>query len=262
MYSENEQYDENEYYGDYLRYAGVREGEVDALEVLSLYSAEPDWSMDAGLRLSPLQALTGGSQGYRHLRFHLFGLRAGSVISRACYYHDIAGRVLREGDRYWALRYWARAIHYIEDSLTPVHQKPFTEGFFLRNILRLRDMQTMTSNYHLNYERIIGCRLWHGEERLIGAVEEAAPLRIVNLERDLRRASRKARRLCYPLFRELEALWPLPEFRRPFKIGGSEAAGLRLSETLVVHTRSWLALSASFIKGYIGQYVLPFFRED
>jgi len=259
--SRNEQYDENEYYGDYVRYSAPTGGEVDALEVLALYSAEPDWGMDSGLSLSAFQGLTGGSQGYRHLDFHLFSIKAGCVAERARYYHGAAQRVKREGDDYWTLRFAARALHYMEDCLTPVHQKPFTEGFFLRNLPYPGTLQTVVSNYHLNYERMVGWALWHGEQRFIGAIKEAKPLVINDLVRDLRRQSLKARRLFYPLFGELEKIWPSAECRRLFKIGAAEAAGLALSEPLAGLTCSWLSLSSGFVKGYVEKYVMPSFRE-
>ena len=37
-----------------------------AAAILTNYADEPDWKMDQDLNLSPLQVLTGGSQGRRH----------------------------------------------------------------------------------------------------------------------------------------------------------------------------------------------------
>ncbi len=43
--------DEREYYNPYVVYHQPEDGHVSALEVLALYSAEPDWGMDEGLQL-------------------------------------------------------------------------------------------------------------------------------------------------------------------------------------------------------------------
>ncbi len=72
FHSQDQWFDEDEYYADYVSYNNPVKGRVRAIEVLSLYSAEPDWGMDEGMKLSPLQILTGGSLGYRHLRYGLF----------------------------------------------------------------------------------------------------------------------------------------------------------------------------------------------
>jgi len=128
-------YDENEYYADFVRYTRPDNGYVPGLEVLALYSAEPDWGMDYDLKLSPLQKLTGGSQGYRHLRYGLFFLRAGVAHLRAVYFTEMARTAFRRDDPYWGIRFSARAIHYIEDILTPVHAKPFSEMYALKKLL-------------------------------------------------------------------------------------------------------------------------------
>jgi len=48
-----------------------------AVAILTNYADEPDWKMDQDLNLSPLQVLTGGSQGWRHQYYGLGWLRLG-----------------------------------------------------------------------------------------------------------------------------------------------------------------------------------------
>ncbi len=85
-----------------------------AAAILTNYADEPDWKMDQDLNLSSFQALTGGSQGWRHQYYGLGWLRFGVAPSRAQYFFDLAGKADEKGDLYWTFRYLARAMHYVQ----------------------------------------------------------------------------------------------------------------------------------------------------
>ena len=247
-------YDENEYYSDFVPYTHPENGLVPAIEVLSLYSAEPDWGMDCGLTLSPLQKLTGGSQGYRHLRYGLFLLRAGVAHRRAVYFTELARTAFLREDLYWGIRFSARAIHYIEDILTPVHAKPFSELYALKTLLCPKRLYSTAQNYHMNFEGYTAYRLWGGDPLFITAIEQARPFAISDLKKDLRAASRTIRRLFYPIFRECRRLWGGSMERGPVKLLKADLKNIRPSERFDEGVTQWLRISASFVKGYILRY--------
>jgi hypothetical protein len=254
-------YDESDYEGDFLLYDPPEGGLVDPLQVLSIYSAEPDWGMDAGMDLSPLQALTGGSQGFRHLRFGLFLLRVGRVRERAVHFTRLARCAFDEDDPYWGLRFSARALHYLQDAVSPFHLKPFPEPCAPLMALMPRRFYRRTVNYHLNFERLVGYRLWHGDAELIGTIERAAPAPLDDVG-DLARAMRASRRQFYPIYRRCRILWGRTMDGEYVKVStdrireASEDAGMN---DLI---RRWLAHAASWVKGYLVRYTARAFGGE
>ncbi|MGQ9614858.1 MAG: hypothetical protein ACUVWJ_00485 [Spirochaetota bacterium] len=262
--SEDPNLDENEYYPDNTSYSRPEGGKVPWVEVLSLYSAEPDWGMDDGLRLSPIQGLMGGSQGYRHMLYNLFCFKAGVPHRRAIHFHSLARVAFIRGDTYWGVRFSARAIHYIQDILSPFHTKPFPEWYILRKLLSPVGLYYTTYNYHLNFERLTGYYLWHGEPGIIRCIEDAPVYPFDGLkneallEKEILKASRKAKKLFFPIFRECARLWAGSMGKGYYKIKREEIEKLELPQKLLELACMWLGSSASFIKGYIRAYVLPF----
>jgi hypothetical protein len=252
--------DENEYYRDFVGYMRPNDGHVPVLQVLSLYSAEPDWGMDNELKISPLQNLTGGSMGYRHLRYGLFFFRAGVAHLRAEHFTRMADEAFQREDVYWGIRFSARAIHYIEDILTPIHTKPFSEWYALKKFLFPKKMFHTAKNYHANFEGYIAYRLWSGDPRFISAIEEAEPCEIGDLKSDLLRASRRIRRLSYPVLRECRSLWGDSMELAPVKLCEADLENIRPSERFEECVTLWLGLSASFVKGYILRYLCRFLK--
>lgn len=59
-------------------------------QILSVYSYEPDLGMDKDLELNDLQWLTGGSQGWRHMEYHLLWLRFGEVSESVAYFTELS----------------------------------------------------------------------------------------------------------------------------------------------------------------------------
>jgi hypothetical protein len=255
--STDPQYDESEYYSEYIEYRKPVNGNVALIQVLSLYSAEPDWGMDNGLKISPLQSLTGGSQGYRHLRYGLFFFRAGIVHKMALHYFGLAQTAFKRGDIYWGIRFSACAIHYIEDLLTPVHTKPFTEMYFFEKMFHAKDLYFITFNYHLNFERYVAYQLWRGHKRYTDTIEAARPLELTDLKKNLLAGSRKARKLFPVIFKECKRLWGDTMKNGFVKISNEDIKRIRTSEKFQQSVLSWLEHSSSFIKGYIKRYIIP-----
>jgi hypothetical protein len=253
--------DERAYYAPYVHYEGPVQGTASSLQVLALYSAEPDWGMDEGLKLSPLQAVTAGSQGYRHLRYGWFFLRAGVAHRRVLHFNRLARLAFESGDRYWGLRFSGRTVHYIQDLLTPFHLKPIPEWYWVPRVFRLREVFNTICLQHMRFEGFTGYHLWHGSESYLRCIEESKPFSINSLRKDLLGASRRLRRRFYGLFRECCLFWGDggPDSAAPL-----EREWIRKqvpSETLNTYIHGWLSMLSSFVKGYLGVYVLPRMKE-
>jgi hypothetical protein len=259
--SEEPEYDENDYYAPFVRYDEPRDGMVPAIQVLSLYSAEPDWGMDSGLRLSPLQSLMGGSQGYRHLRYSLCFLRAGVAHKRVFYFHRLSSTAFERRDVYWGVRFAARAIHYIEDMLTPFHTKPFPENFLIKKVLNPKGLFFITYNYHMNFERFTGYHLWHGRKDFIDPIQGARVYPIRILESDLLRNWNCMRTLFYPLFRECRKIWGDSMIHGPLRLDRDDVARINPPDALLESTQQWLGSAASVVKGYIAYFLIPSMKD-
>ena len=258
--SEDPMIDEDRYYADFVKYHPPNGNKVGTAETIALYSAEPDWGMDDEITLTPLQKFTGGSLGYRHMRYSLFRARVGVAHRRAEHFTRLSRIAFKRGDRYWGVRFGARAIHYIEDLLTPFHQKPFTEGYFLKVLFALRRMGglfVVAFNYHHSFERYTGYHLWHGTSWFVEAIRNSQPIEIVNIKRGLKKAWRRAKRLFCPLFREWRSLLRDRMENGQRFLSPSEVASIDPPERLKSLISEWLTLSAGVIKGYISGHIAP-----
>jgi len=95
-------------------------------QILSIYAPEPDFEMDEGLKLHPLQGLIGNSQGVRHMRYKIGILKAFEADKSFLYFADLSKQAFENGDEYWGYRFLARTLHYIEDLSQPYHNSPGT----------------------------------------------------------------------------------------------------------------------------------------
>jgi hypothetical protein len=257
--------DEDRYYADFVTYHSPNSNTTDLYETIALYSAEPDWGMDEDIKVSPFQFLTGGSQGYRHLRYALFGVRAGAAHKRAAHFTRLAELAFTGGDRYWGVRFSACAIHYIEDLLTPLHQKPCTEGFYLKALLawkRMGGIVTVAFNYHHSFERYTGYHLWHGTKWLIDAILRAQRIDIQDLKKDLNVFWKKAKKLTCRIFREWREFLKERMEHGKNLLGPEEVAVLNPTDSLKRLLEEWLELAAGLVKGYLARYVAPYLGED
>ncbi|MDI6861224.1 MAG: hypothetical protein QMD25_04325 [Caldisericia bacterium] len=129
-------------------------GRTDAITILSIYTDEPDWDMDDNLKLSPFQKLAGGSSGWRHQYYiTFFGLiRLGKAPDRAQYFYNLSLKAFDRGDLYWGFRFFARALHYVEDLTQPLHSFPLPYSIVLKNILDLNGLIKIGENHHYALE--------------------------------------------------------------------------------------------------------------
>jgi hypothetical protein len=255
--SDDPDFDENEYYAPYVRYEKPENGSVPAIQLLALYSAEPDWGMDGGLRLAPVDSLLGGSQGYRHLRYSLCFLRAGIAHRRMFFFDRLSAHAFGCRDAYWGIRFAARAIHYMEDLLTPFHVKPFPELFLLRKLFDPRGLFHYTRNCHMNYERLTGYHLWHGNPELTEPIVGARVLSFSDMGAAVMKTRRRVGNLVPVIFRECRMLWGERMSDGPLRITAEEIARITPSSRLIAGTRAWLEYAASAVKAYIADVLKP-----
>ena len=259
VYAKEPMYDETDYYSSFINYHVPDKGMVSSIEVLSLYSAEPDWGMDQNLNLSYLQKLMGGSQGYRHMKYVLFYIiRSGIVSKQIIYFTNLAKIAFNRNDKYWGIRFFGRAIHYLEDLLTPVHSKPFPEYFIFKNIFSPKKIYIKSFNYHMNFEKLIGYCLWHNNHDLIRAINQSPIRNLKNLDSLYYSLKHyKIRFISRKLFREMETIWGNKMGEKIYKIEKDEIEDSLFNSNLLKLSIDWLTYSASFVKGYIKTFVLP-----
>lgn len=147
-----------------------RSGRAPAWQILTVYSYEPDFGMDEGLSLSPLQRFMGGSGTWRHEEFHIL-LRFGEVIDRFLHFDRLSMLANEKRDRYWVLRFAARALHYLEDCGTPYHTSPGSPVEIFKIPFLYRKQFKKISFYHKFHDRYLGYRLWRGYKPFLEEIE-------------------------------------------------------------------------------------------
>ncbi|MCX7796007.1 MAG: hypothetical protein N2380_05755 [bacterium] len=153
---------------------------TNAKTILSLYADEPDWGMDEGLSLNSAQVLTGGSQGWRHQYFLLFGgfVKLGEAPSRAVHFYNMARLAFEKHDTYWGFRFLARALHYLQDLTMPFHANPGPVFILLRNITDINGLTNMVSNHHFALEDYQEYQVRKRNLLYIKALRRAEPLKV------------------------------------------------------------------------------------
>jgi hypothetical protein len=169
--------------------------EISALDVLAVYSDEPDWGMDQELfddgqypeLWRPEYSMMGGkrgvpSQAFRHMYWRewsplqplkTFRLPLGKLLEpmgqageRARIFIELARRAREKGEEYWALRFTANALHYLEDVSSLFHstQTP-SKRFVLMPLFNKQgrgfkgfvgQVTQVVSYYHFAFEDYIG----------------------------------------------------------------------------------------------------------
>ncbi len=144
-----------------------------AWQILVVYSNEPDMGMDKELKLSSMQGLTGGSQGWRHMDFRLAFLRFGEATNRVDHFTQLSRAAWESGDHYWGLRFMAWGLHYLQDIGQPFHTFP-APIFELRRLLFTFSKWFNTFlNYHYFYDYYLGYRLYREYEPFVESILEA-----------------------------------------------------------------------------------------
>jgi hypothetical protein len=200
-----------------------RKSNTSFAEILKLYAAEPDETMDLNI-LHPDQKYMGGStgetaRGFRHLfyrRFELFDFfptfhvpmrEMGQAPVRAQVCFGLAVQAAKAGSPYWAYRFLAWSLHYVQDITNPLHstQIPTLRMLPLKSIfagfdtLVSRSSQVI-SNYHFQYEKLVGEILIHDRGKAwawaIGG-QKTEPFKSANayVRDNARKSSKKASEL-------------------------------------------------------------------
>ncbi len=185
-----------------------------AREILLRYVDEPDWGMDDGLELSPLQGLAGGSKGFRHQRYYYLGgvLRVGDAHKRAEHFYRMSKHAFSQGDAYWGFRFLARSLHYVEDMGQPLHTRPFrlrqlpAAGFIPEKLANL------ARNYHHYYEAWVSDRLSKqqrsGSGNWVTAIRDADVSEIRSVKEASKALSAYSNKHADPLLEANERYWP------------------------------------------------------
>lgn len=154
-----------------------------AKKILSIYADEPDWGMDEGLSLNSAQTLTGGSQGWRHQYFILFGglFKLGEAPDRALHFYNMATVAFKVKDFYWGFRFLARALHYLQDLTMPFHTNPGPTMSLLSNLFDLNGVTSMVSNHHFALEDYQGYQIKKKNLLYVKALRSANPIKVNNV---------------------------------------------------------------------------------
>ncbi|MBP7632535.1 hypothetical protein KBA41_00075 [Candidatus Ozemobacteraceae bacterium] len=133
---------------------------------LVLFSDEPDWGMDQGLFGAgdprygeiPYGSLKGTSS---QAPFHMYfpcenwislkikpSLKQGMTHLRFVAFANLAQVALCAGDRYWAARFLASTIHYLQDMTAPYHASavPFLNPLVIAKAILAKDKERFSSD--------------------------------------------------------------------------------------------------------------------
>lgn len=210
-----------------------------ASAILTNYADEPDWKMDQDLKLSPFQALTGSSQGWRHQYYGLGWLRFGVAPSRAQYFFDLAGKAREKGDLYWTFRYLARAMHYVQDTTQPYHGVPAPVGLIFKGIGNFGALMGSATNHHYNLEEYQGAMVARSSPVFVTALQNAPPLDIATATSP----SWLCRHGAYLGRPEVRELWPLETTFFGDSINGKDSW---LFDTSTVHVADSGTVQATY----------------
>ncbi|MBU4602699.1 hypothetical protein KKA86_06330 [bacterium] len=208
-----EDIDQDEYNPEFvIKYIDEKIGEkVKASDILINYSDEADWDLDTNLELNKLQALTGGSQGYRHMYFSVFGglLKAGDAPKRANHFFEMSKIAFGKGDNYWGFRFAARAIHYLEDISQPYHTYPAPLDVLLKKFFNVKKLTVLVTNAHYGYEDFNGYLFEHKKDEFYSLLPEVKTVKMDDVADSAIKLSKEARKDFTLSYRETMKLFPI-----------------------------------------------------
>jgi len=208
-----EDIDQDEYNPEFaIKYLEGEIGEkVKASSILINYSDEPDWDLDTNLNLNKIQALTGGSQGYRHMYFSVFGglLKAGEAPKRANHFFEISKIAFGKGDNYWGFRFTARAIHYLEDISQPYHTYPAPLDVLFKKFFNVKKLTVLVTNAHYGYEDFNGYLFENKKEEFYNLLPEVKTVKMDDVVDSAIKLSKEARKDFTLSYRETMKLFPV-----------------------------------------------------
>lgn len=205
--------DQDEYNPAFIiKYVNEEIGEkVKASDILIKYSDEPDWDLDTNLKLNKMQALTGGSQGYRHMYFSVFGglLKAGAAPQRANHFFEMSKVAFERDDNYWGFRFAARAIHYLEDLSQPYHTYPAPLGVLFKKFFKVKKLTILITNAHYGFEDFNGYLFKHKKEEFYGIIPKVKKVQIDDIVKSGIKLSKEARKDFTSSYRETMKIFPI-----------------------------------------------------
>ncbi|MBA7563533.1 hypothetical protein ES695_20455 [Candidatus Atribacteria bacterium 1244-E10-H5-B2] len=208
-----EDIDQDEYNPEFvIKYVEEEIGEkVKASDILINYSDEPDWDLDTNLELNKLQALTGGSQGYRHMYFSVFGglLKAGDAPKRANHFFEMSKIAFGKGDNYWGFRFAARAIHYLEDLSQPYHTYPAPLDVLFKKFFNVKKLTVLVTNAHYGYEDFNGYLFKYKKDEFYSILPEVKTVKMDDIVKAAIKLSKEARKDFTLSYRETMKLFPV-----------------------------------------------------
>lgn len=208
-----EDIDQDEYNPEFV--TKYFEGEIGektkASDILINYSDEPDWDLDTNLKLNRLQALTGGSQGYRHMYFSVFKglLKAGDAPKRANHFFKMSKIAFGKGDNYWGFRFAARAVHYLEDLSQPLHAYPVPFDVLFKKFVNVKRLTILATNAHYGYEDFNGYLFEYQKEEFNNLLPEVKTIKMDDVVEGAIKLSKKARKDFTSSYKETMKLFPV-----------------------------------------------------
>jgi len=217
-----EDIDHDEYNPEFvIKYIDEKIGEkVKASDILINYSDEPDWDLDTNLDLNKIQALTGGSQGYRHMYFSVFGglLKAGVAPQRANHFFEMSKFAFEKGDNYWGFRFAARTLHYLEDVSQPYHTYPAPLDVLFKKFFNVKKLTVLVTNAHYGYEDFNGYLFEHKKEEFYNLLPEVKTVKMDDIADGAIKLSKEARKDFTLSYRETMKLFPVLDNDQEFII--------------------------------------------
>ncbi len=253
-----EDIDQDEYNPEFLiKYVDEKIGEkVKALDILINYSDEPDWDLDTNLNLNKIQALTGGSQGYRHMYFSVFGglLKAGVAPQRANHFFEMSKIAFEKGDNYWGFRFTARAIHYLEDLSQPYHTYPAPLDVLFKKFFNVKKLTVLVTNAHYGYEDFNGYLFEHKKDEFYNLLSEVKTVKMDDIADSAINLSKEARKDFTLSYQETMKLFPLLDNDQEFIIMKGEEiiriANSPESQGLVNLMKKDILLGLGYLNGF------------
>ena len=195
-----------------IKYVEGKIGEkTKASDILINYSDEPDWDLDTNLELNKLQALTGGSQGYRHMYFSVFSglLKVGDAPKRANHFFEMSKAAFERDDSYWGFRFAARAVHYLEDLSQPQHAYPVPFDVLFKEFFNAKKLTVLATNAHYGYEDFNGYLFEHQKDEFYNLLPEVQTVKVDDVAGSAIKLSKEARKDFTPSYRETMKLFPV-----------------------------------------------------
>jgi len=180
-----------------IPYRGEKIGDkIDAVTIISRYVTEPDMGMDDNINLNSMQKLTGGSSGWRHQYYILFGgtLKLGEAPKRIIHFWNLAKEAFQKNDYYWGFRFFAYSLHYLQDLTQPFHAYPMPLGNAIGNIFNIDKLIAQGENHHYTLEDYQEWQIINNNPIYIQTLKKAKPYKVENPEEAGIKAAWEARK--------------------------------------------------------------------